>query len=303
MLERILVPLDGSKLSEWALEPALALAQEAGGELILLSVPVLKRMFVTDSGGLAFLLPEDSLDDSKQELTKYLKTLATRHAHPAVKLSTVVVEGDEASAIVETAAAQNADLIVMSTHGHSGIQRWLLGSVTERVLQRSPCPVLAIRSGQPIARLLIPLDGSRLAETALAPGFEIAAKMGCATTLLSVIDHLDVRPADTARLETPAAAEHPTEGSLIAEYKTYLQDIGQKYPEAGRYNIHVAVAMGRVAQTILEYAADQRIDLIAMTTHGRTGLRRWLYGSVTEKVLRGAHCHVLVVRPPGPEAA
>lgn len=296
MFKKILVPLDGSKLSERALDPALALAQQVGGEVILLSVPVLKHLFVEHSGGYALLYPEDSLKDSRRELTEYLQILAESQSHPDFTLSTELIDGDEASVIVDTAVAEDVDLIVMSTHGRSGIQHWLLGSVTERVLHKTLCPVLIVRSSQPISRILLPLDESELAECALEPGFEIAKRMGCQVTLFTVIAlaHLDLD-----RLEMmEAGLGHQLEECLLSEKETYLQNVVQRYEQMLDQQIHVSFAEGPTAQCILDFAEGQHTDLIVMATHGRTGLRRWLYGSVTEKILRGAHCHMLVVRPP-----
>ena len=299
MFKKILVPLDGSKLSERALDPALALAQQVGGEVILLSVPVLKHMFVLDKAGYGLLLPDDSRKDSQRELTEYLQTLAKSQTHPEFTLRTELINGDAASVIVDTAVAENVDLIVMSTHGRSGFQHLMLGSVTERVLHRAPCPVLIVRSSQPITRVLIPLDGSALAESALEPGFEIATNLGCQTTLFNVIEHFYVNPEVADQLESvEEGLGRQLEESLFTKNEASLQIIKQRYEHMVGQEIHVALAEGPTAQRILEYAKGGHIDLIVMATHGRTGLRRWLYGSVTEKVLRGAHCHMLVVRPP-----
>ena len=299
MFKKILVPLDGSKLSERALGPALALAQQVGGEVILLSVPVLKHMFVMDKAGHGLLLPDDSRKDSQRELTEYLQTVVESQTHPEFTLRTKVIDGDEASVIVDTAVAENIDLIVMSTHGRSGFQHWLLGSITERVLHSAPCPVLIVRSSQPISRVLFPLDGSELAKCALEPGFEIAAKLGCQATLFNVIEHFYVSTADADRLESvEAGLGRQLEESLFTKNEAYLQIIKQRYEQMVDQEIHIALAEGPTAKRILGFAENWNADLIVMATHGRTGLRRWLYGSVTEKVLRGAHCHMLVIRPP-----
>ena len=171
MFKKILVPLDGSSLSARALPPAMALAQQSNARVILLSVPVLKHMFVLDkySGGLGFLMPTDSLNDSREEMHNYLESVAARYNHPHVNITLRVVDGDEAGAIVDVAIADEIDLIVMSTHGRSGLQHWLLGSITERVLQSAPCPVLIVRSDKPISHILLPLDGSDPGRKSAAP--------------------------------------------------------------------------------------------------------------------------------------
>jgi len=294
MLEKILVPLDGSELSERALDPALELAQKVGGEVILLSVPVLKHMLAVHGEGYTILLPEESLKDSRRELTEYLHKLVKSRTDPDFTLRLEVIDGDEASVIVDTAVAEDVDLIVMSTHGRSGFQKWLLGSITERVLHKTPCPVLIVRSPQPISQILLPLDGSELAECALEPGFEIAKRLGCQVTLFTVLAYYDLEREEMME----AGPGHRLQEGLFTKQETYLQNVMQRYEQMLDIQIDVSLAKGPTARSIIDFADSQHADLIVMATHGRTGLRRWLYGSVTEKILRGAHCHMLVVRPP-----
>jgi nucleotide-binding universal stress UspA family protein len=187
MFNKILVPLDGSAIAEQALAPAMALAKAVEGKVILLRslIPVYSTMPVV-AYEYAWAWSENGPEINLQEGRKYLETIEQSCQQPGVSLQTIVQEGDAASVIVDTAATEKADLIVMSAHGQAGVRPWLLGSVTERVLYGATCPVLLIRSTQPISRIAITLDGSCLAERALQPGLELAAKLGAHVTLLRV---------------------------------------------------------------------------------------------------------------------
>ena len=300
MFKKILVPLDGSELAERALEPALNLAcQEQGSEMILLSVPVYSDILVPSAAGFDMLLPDQSLEKFRQDVESYLREVKLSRKHYGTRLRTMIVDGDVASVIVDTAEAQDVDLIVMTTHGYSGFSRWLLGSVTERVLRSAPCPVLAIRDKRPLTNILITLDGSYLAETALEPGMEVARLLGGNVTLLQVDQEANLGAIELSMLEIAEAGlsrhvQHPTGDDHLINY---LKRTADKYRQEG-LSVETVVMEGSPARGILDFAEAEEIDLIVMTTHGRTGLRRWVYGSVTEKVLRGTEAAVLVIRPP-----
>lgn len=297
MFTKILVPLDGSELAERALSPATTLATPHSGKVILLSVTYLQHMFVEEPEGYGFLLPEDSLAQTRRELTAYLENLRRTRARPELNLLPRVLEGDVASCIVDTAASEDVDLIVMSTHGRSGFSRWMLGSVTERVLRQAPCPVLVIRETKPFQHVLITLDGSELSEQALGPGLEVARRFGSRVTLFQVEPSEELAPQFVAELES-------VEGSLSEKARddfyleTYLQRVSRQFQPTMDQEIEFASATGPVAPAILDFIESHDVDLVAMTTHGRSGLKRWVYGSVTEKVLHVADCGLLVVRPP-----
>jgi nucleotide-binding universal stress UspA family protein len=302
VFKKILVPLDGSELAERALEPAFTLAQQDTGKVVLLSVPILKQMVVRERGGYGVLLPHQSLEFSWNTLSNYLQSVQQAWTHPNLTTQTRVVDGDEASVIVDTAARENVDLIVMSTHGRSGLSRWVMGSVTEKVLRSATCPVLVIRSQRPLSRILITLDGSEFAERAVAPGLEVARRLGSQVTLLRMEQPVSVAPEEIKQLEQVeyGLGTRLTE-DLREEAKLYLGKIAQHYQRETGVMIKTVATIGPAATGILEYSEGHNIDLIVMATHGRTGLRRWVYGSVTEKVLRGAQCAMLIVRPAADE--
>jgi nucleotide-binding universal stress UspA family protein len=298
MFKKIVVPLDGSELAEQALAPALTLGRRARGDVIFLRVPVMETIFVPAPmpTGLGLLWPDQSLERSRAAAHDYLKGLQTAHHPPGVTIRTHLAEGDVASVIVDTAATAQADLLVMSTHGYSGVTRWLLGSVTEKVLRHAPCPVFVVRSTAPHRKMVVPLDGSPLAEGALAPALEIAEALGCRVTFLRVVPFIRTEVAHTLELNEPGLSQR-WQDELRAEAERYLEQIIKTHARPG-LSLAADVLVGAPADQILNLAEMQSADVIATATHGRTGLRRWVYGSVAEKVLRSARCSMLVVRAP-----
>jgi len=285
MFRKILVPLDGSRLSQRALEPALAVSRQSGAELLLVRVPTADTLSFAVSGAKQRELAQDAL--------VYLETLRKSNERPQLGIRTQVLEGDAASAIVDAARAEQADLIVMSTHGYSGMTRWVLGSVTEKVLRSAPCPVLAIRAARHPQRILITLDGSPLAERATEPGLDLAHSLKAQVTLLRCVPHV---AADGKLNEHERGLSRRMQEDLLIEAREYLQARSTSSAQSG-VAIKTDVRIGSPADSILEYVETYGIDLIVMATHGRTGLKRWVYGSVTAKVLRSVSCSMLVIRP------
>ena len=287
MFRKILVPLDGSQLSQRALEPAQALSQRTGAELLLVRVPT------TDT--LSFAVSEAKQRELSQEALLYLETIRKSDEQPQYSIRTQVLEGDVASAIIDTARTEQTDLIIMSTHGYSGLTRWVLGSVTEKVLRSAPCPVMAIRAARQPQHILIMLDGSPLAERAIGPGINLAQNMQAEVTLLRCVPQILI---DGELDEHERGLSRRIQDELIDEAEEYLQ---ARSDEAGRsarsLPINTTVRIGSPADNILEYVETYGVDLITMATHGRTGLKRWVYGSVTAKVLRSVNCSMLVIRP------
>lgn len=299
MFNMILVPLDGSALSERALQPALRLAKPSDSALLPIRNLILLHVTVPPAAGeLGWLLPGEVVERSRREVDDYLDAVRKTLQLSGVPSSPRIVEGDEAGTIVDTATAEAADLIVMSSHGYSGIVRWMLGSVTERVLDSAPCPVMVVRSARPIRRILITLDGSSLAEQALPVGIEVASRLGADITLLQVTPTVSLTGQRSIQYNWSRPVEDGgAESGVSNAQASYLERIAVAHQPTG-VDMSTVGLPGSAAGSILSYAEANDIDLIVMSTHGRTGLRRWLYGSVTAKVLRGAPCSMLIVRPP-----
>lgn len=287
MFETILLPLDGSELAEVALPCAQGFAVRLGSEVDLVTVC-------------------DMPGEQERLLTVYLNRMASQLTAKGVKVRSVVLFGKAADELLEYAHRNKIGLIIMATHGRSGLGRWTLGSVADRVLRATTLPLLLLRAGrceeiapeQPIfKRILLPLDGSRLGEGALPYVEEIAAKTKAEVHLLSVVQlPLTLTPGMAAFVE--AGTWTRALEALREESQAYLERVGNALRTRGIL-AHTDVRVGSVGEAILSLAGSNNIDLIAMSTHGRSGISRWVLGSVAEKVLYGAEVPVFVVRAPG----
>lgn len=297
MFDKVLVPLDGSELAEGSLDPAFGVVRRPGGKVILLHVPVFRPVMVPGTAGYGLVLPEQAFDlKNRDEIVHYLQEIKGARQEPDISIRIEVIEGDVAGNIVDLAVEEGADLIVMTTHGYSGFTRWMLGSITERVLRHAPCPVLVVRCADPLSHVLITLDGSRLAEQALEPGLEVARQLGCQVTLLRVDDGSGLGPVEKGMLDVAHHGLSQQVDPETGDAVHYLENVAGRYRSPG-LEINTAVVTGTPAQSILEYVEANQVDLIVMATHGRTGIRRWVYGSVTEKCLHNSACAMLIVRP------
>jgi len=285
MFRKILVPLDGSQLSQRALEPILELASRTGAEVLLVRAPV------SDTFG--FASSEARQASLRNEVQTYLDMLRQSNEQAGLTIRTQLIEGDAAGAIVDVALQEHADLISMSTHGYSGLTRWVLGSVTEKVLRTASCPVWVVHTARTPRKILITLDGSALSETALEPGLALAQSLGAEVALLRTVPHVTV---DGKLDEHERGLSRRFQEDLIDEAREYIYTRSISCARAG-LKIKPEVRIGAPADCILEYVETYDIDLIVMATHGRTGLKRWVYGSVTAKMLRSANCSLLVIRP------
>lgn len=170
-----------------------------------------------------------------------------------------------------------------------------MSSVAEKAVRGAACPVLVVRSPQAIRRVPVTLDGSDLSSHAMSPAIEVAHGLGASVTLLRVVPEVSAQELyDLDQLETGLGRRLAEENRQDAERR--LRKMAETYQRPGLM-IEVEVRNGPAARAILQFAAQHSIDLIAMASHGRTGLRRQLYGSVTEKMLRAGNYSMLVVRP------
>ncbi|MEP7356215.1 MAG: universal stress protein [Anaerolineales bacterium] len=293
MFKKILIPLDGSDLSARAVPVAYALAGPDTQLALLRSVePV--RAGTAENIYRAELLWPDEAQQPDQAAASYLKMV--RASVPAdLRVDSYVTEGDAAGAIVDTARDIQADLIVMSSHGYSGLTRWMLGSVAERVLRAAPCSVLMVRGTPRFKHVLVTLDGSLLAEQALAPALCVAAAFHSQITLLRAVSSISAEAMHRLDEKEMGLGEQLVQGQL-ADAEAYLCRLAAANG-AARRAYKVAVPSDHAADAIAYYAGAHDVDLIVMATHGHTGLQRWMLGSVTEKVTRANGWSMLVTRP------
>lgn len=274
MFEKILVPLDGSRLAARVLTPLQRLLTERV-ELTLV------RVVEPDS---------DRGPAVEQAMREQLEQVRAT-VGSGVRCSVQLLRGDPAAELVRYARESGQDLVAMATHGRSGVERWIRGSVAERVLRECEVPLLLCnpfalepREDGPFRRILVPLDGSEAAERVL-PLVEAIGRVHDSQVRL-----LRVEPLVITELPSPLL-----EGSLWDPAPLELAMAPQRERlEAAGLKAETRAAYGVVAAEVLREARE--VDLLAMTTHGRTGVARWWFGSVAEQVLRHAPCPVLVVR-------
>jgi len=303
MYKKILVPLDGSKTAENVLPFARYLARnlEIPVEFLAVVDAVSMQRNVSAAEGL-FL---DSLvEDEIRRLGSYLKSVAKNF--PAGVARWRGEQGHPAEVIIDSAAAEKETLIAMATHGRSGLNRWLLGGVAEKVLRGSSNPLLLVRASEnppdwsmpALKSVVVPLDGSEMAETVLAPAEELAKKCSLELILLRVygIPYGAYSAGegfyDATQMEKFAAL-------LKDEAVEYLERKAEELRRRGVENVSCAVREGFDADEIISFAHDTPDNLVAMCTHGRYGVKRWVMGSVTEIVVRHSGDPVLIVRAPG----
>jgi nucleotide-binding universal stress UspA family protein len=293
----ILVPLDGSPLAEQALPYAQALLAP-GAELTLLEVVEEPESIHGMSGRL--LVPIEDLQrmlerQAHADLEKAKSTLGSE----SLPVQLEVTRGDPAEEILRVAGERQVELIAMTTHGRGALGRWVFGSVADRVARTSPVPVLLVRPSEDepqsvaIRRLVVPLDGSALAEEALPTAQALATRLGVPIHLITVIDVMRIIPVEVAPVVAfNAAVYEDTLSQLDGGARTLLADVSGRLEREG---LHTSseVAQGSPFSTIADAVHDG--DLIVMTSHGRSGVRRWLLGSVAEKLVRETPVPVILV--------
>jgi nucleotide-binding universal stress UspA family protein len=293
MYHSILVPLDGSRRSEQALIPAATIARLTDAQLRIVRIDE-GALFPVDVAG----WPSGGAVERDHET--YMRRVVDRvREQSGVHARWALLRGAVVPVLLEHARDVRADLVVMATHGRGGVERAWLGSVADEMVRAGALPILLTRLDEhleqaPVTwsprRVLVPLDGSPLAESALPHAFAIAAAAGARVRLARVIP-----------LPLPAQADYaePSAEDLersCAWPRRYLQGVIERALDDCDLDTAV-VAATRPAYGLLSEAASWRADLLVMATHGYGGLRRFVLGSVADKVVRGAAVPVLVVPP------
>ncbi len=299
MFRMVVVPLDGSPFAEQALPHAVGIVRRAGATLDLVHVHVLHASEEQKVGRYAY----DPGFDMEQQVNEQLylesvaKSLATMSPVP---WTAAVVSGLDSDGILQRVQDGKADLIVMTTHGRGPLGRFFIGGVADELIRQAAVPVLLVRPRDPapgivpeplLEHVLVPLDGSSLAECILEPALDFVRLWKGRCTLLRVIE---ASPPTTAAWPN---RPRPSEQEQEIASEAYLEKIAGRLREEGMAVQTRIVVAPHAAPAILEEAQTQHCDLIALATHGWGGLRRMLLGSVTDKVVRGASLPVLAYRP------
>lgn len=276
----ILVPLDGSPLAERALPFASSLASAVSGRLILAHVTPpapTPGAPAYDSAAVVAALREEGVSVESRVYRAWPDEIA--------------------DALLGGAAEERADLVAMSTHGRGGLTRWVLGSVADQLVRRATLPVLLVPPHCDVEwttrrpdQILVPLDGSPLAEEAIEPAAWLAERVGAEMLLVRVLS-----PALHARYHQGRLVLSSADFAELEDVWHYLDDLAHRVRTAG-HRVSIWVVEGSPSAAITDAARSEGMDLIAMTTHGRGGLRRILLGSIADAVLRQSTVPILLVR-------
>ena len=281
MIERILVPTDGSELSERAIPLATVLASAQGAQVFLAQAVSPPAWMAMDDGGYGSYgainpeLYQQLLDEMDAEARENLDRLASSfQATPGVgQVQTQLFHGSPHAALLDYEQEIRADLVVLATHGRTGLARFALGSVADRMVREGAAPVLMVRSfGREVTavdRALVPLDGSSLSERSLPMVEALAGKPLHGVTLLTVADGED----EDARMYLDTAAVRLRASGLTVDARVLAGDAGE----------------------VIAAAADEA-GLIIMATHGRSSFDRVRHGSIAEQVLHDSPVPLLLVR-------
>jgi nucleotide-binding universal stress UspA family protein len=287
MFSRISVPLDGSRLAEQILPFVRLFAMP-------LNLPV--DLFTV----------LESVSDHQSSLhartRAYLEGVREKYFSSGVSTNFHVESGEAATVIIERYRNDPHCLIAMATHGMSGLRRWLMGSVTSKVVQHAANPLLIIRPtekadpGLPVSfrTIIVPLDGSGLAEKALPTVIGLAKPLKLEVQLVRAY----TPAAETYIIADGVIAQSTAQfnQNLKAEVETYLEGKVQALRAEGLENVTATAVLGDAASEVIDFARRTESNVVAMSTHGRSGVGRWLLGSVAEKVVQHSQDPVLLIR-------
>jgi nucleotide-binding universal stress UspA family protein len=304
MIGHILVPLDGSQLAATAIPYALTLARASDARITLLAVVASPSAHAG--------LPSDAAQEGDGRLitesTAYLESVAVALRAYGLTVTTVVRHGNPANEILAASEDEGCSLIVMSTHGRTGLQRIRIGSVAQHVLRHAIIPTLVVRPDDDaategeatIAAVTVTLDGSPLAEEALPVATQIATALSIPLTLLRVIPSLAY--IASAGWDAGYSAYYPMTEEMEDDEdrgaKKYLDAVATRLRASG-LDVRTRSersATSRAAEVIAAALAEQGSGIAVIASHGRGGVLRWALGSTAEEVLDQSPCPILIVR-------
>lgn len=290
MYEKILVPLDGSELSQIVIPYVEEISSGTKSEIILLRVEEADEANATEV--------------RRSYLERMAKSITTQTGFKGDAIHCEIMRGHPAEEILNYAEKKNVDLIAMSTHGRSGVRRWLLGSVASKVIGAASAPVLAVRAraqknvapkGWLKSKIVAPLDGSKLAELVLRHVSYLGAEKGSEVVLIRAYQEPEV-PSDRSAAIKPSWEEYRKQVIAIShdEAANYL-NAQKKTLDQKKLKVSTELVMGDPANEIIKFAEGKDIDLVALTTHGRSGIGKFLYGSVAAKLIHTLPVPILLI--------
>ena len=309
MYTRILTPLDGSGVSEQVIPFVRSLAAGLSLPTTLLHA-IEPETFTIPQMLNPSLHAEEFASHRMRHARQYVEPVAAELGRLGLTVHTEIPQAEPATAIVDEAATDPGTLIAMASHGRSGLARWWMGSVADKVLHLTDNPLLVIRSvaqrpappQTAFQSIVVPVDGSELAEEVLPHVVYLSSAMGLAVTLVRVnpsrddyYRSLSVGPSEVSRV-TPSYEEYIE--IVDGEAEGYLADLKERLTRQGAPPVTASLLHGPPADTIADLAASTPNNLVAMTTHGRSGVGRLVLGSVAERVVRQSGGPVLLIRGP-----
>ncbi len=293
MIERVVVPLDGSVTAEIALPYAQEMIGRRDAELTLLFVKEAQDYRSEN-------IIQSYLDSLAKKSNEAALVYSKGHIQPTFKIQTKILTGDPAEQIIKFVEGLEGGRIIMASHGQSGVgTRWTLGSVADKVARATTRPITLIRADKEkpavhakglLHTILVPLDGSKRAEITLPHVKELAKLVNAEVILLQVLQ---------IQLVTYKMIEVPVPEEVKKAAREYLEGLVADLKKDGitsRYEIWET--RGDVAGEIVEYTEKKPVDLVVMSTHGHTGPARWIMGSVSNKVLRQGNAPLMLIRNP-----
>ncbi len=321
MFHRILVPLDGSERAECALPVAARLAHASHGTLIVVQVLNIDPTPYVAPG---MILSNSMVQAESDAVDQYLTQVTASFKQEGLPVEQVALFGTPVSLLLSTIASCHADLVVICSHGRTGFTRWALGSVAEKIARSSPVPVLVLRehgslpagshpdSTQPL-RILVPLDGSTAAKTAIEPAANLITALAShgrgALHLTRIVQPVE---GDQRIMHYQRSLDDLVQQAKHSLQKT-LENVrdGFEAPSVAPLGLRITCSVASdsdVAQAIIRIAENGKdaegagifgdYDVIAMATHGRTGIDHLALGSITERVLHATRLPILIVRMP-----
>jgi nucleotide-binding universal stress UspA family protein len=302
-IRSVLVPLDGSPFAEQALPWGIAIARKARARLRLALVHQVPQPPPLDEASIRLYTQiELVLRRSQRE---YLRGFATQiKGEQSIQVATAMLDGAPAPTLRNYVRDLGVDLVVMTTHGRGGIQRAWLGSVADQLVRSLEIPLLLIRPEEGAAAeaprlegILVPLDGSRWAEAALPPAVSVASLLGARLTLVQAVHPVMIMTDPPTSF--PTGFDEELTALQRREAQDYLDGIAEQVTSLGVPASGTAVLGDSAFGTIQAAAHVPGTDMVALSTHGRGGLRRLVLGSVADKLVRAGEFPVLVTRPRG----
>ena len=301
MYRNIMVPTDGSGFDREAIRVALRLAELSEAKIRLVRVLSQGSFFGLAAAAEGTALAADVVRSERDRALTELYALAAEcRATTDADIGVDLHAGPVADVLEGYAKRHDFDLIVMSSHGRSGIARMSLGSVTDSLIRHTTIPVLVVkprpsylnpRVTEPFNRILVPLDGSALAEQVLPRAVALAKLQGAEITLLHVLPSQEFARR-TVSDEAPSWSDN-----VISGAEQYLFSVAERIRANDIPTLTDIVISDNIPNAISDYAARQRVSLIAIATHGLGGVARMLRGSVADALLHSATASMLVLKP------